>query len=59
MNTSRYDDETFFEKYGQMDRSRLGLAGAGEWETLETLLPDFSGRRVLTGSLEFERTLVW
>ena len=47
MNTSRYDDETFFEKYGQMDRSRLGLAGAGEWETLETLLPDFSGRRVL------------
>ena len=29
MNTSRYDDETFFEKYGQMDRSRLGLAGAG------------------------------
>ena len=47
MKTSRYDDETFFEKYGQMDRSRLGLAGAGEWETLETLLPDFAGRRVL------------
>ena len=47
MNTSRYDDETFFEKYGQMDRSRLGLAGAGEWETLEPLLPDFAGKRVL------------
>ena len=47
MKTSRYDDETFFEKYGQMDRSRLGLAGAGEWETLEPLLPDFAGKRVL------------
>ena len=47
MNKSRYDDEAFFEKYGQMDRSRLGLAGAGEWETLEKLLPDFGGKRVL------------
>ena len=47
MKTSRYDDETFFEKYGQMDRSRLGLAGAGAWETLEPLLPDFAGKRVL------------
>ena len=47
MKTSWYDDETFFEKYGQMDRSRLGLAGAGEWETLEPLLPDFAGKRVL------------
>ena len=47
MKTSWYDNETFFEKYGQMDRSRLGLAGAGEWETLEPLLPDFAGKRVL------------
>ena len=47
MKTSRYDDETFFEKYGQMARSRLGLSGAGEWETLEPLLPDFAGKRVL------------
>ena len=47
MKTSRYDDETFFQKYGQMDRSRLGLAGAGEWETLEPLLPDFRGKAVL------------
>ena len=36
-----------FEKYSQMDRSRLGLAGAGEWESLEPLLPDFAGKRVL------------
>ena len=47
MVKSPYDNEKFFDKYGQMDRSRLGLAGAGEWETLERLLPDFSGKRVL------------
>ena len=29
MRKSRYDDEVFFEKYGQMARSRLGLSGAG------------------------------
>ena len=47
MKKSPYDNETFFEKYSQMDRSRLGLAGAGEWESLEPLLPDFAGKRVL------------
>ncbi len=35
MKKSPYDRERFFEKYSQMDRSRLGLAGAGEWESLE------------------------
>ena len=29
MKKSPYDRERFFEKYSQMDRSRLGLAGAG------------------------------
>ena len=47
MKKSPYDRERFFEKYSQMDRSRLGLAGAGEWESLEPLLPDFAGKRVL------------
>ena len=47
MKKSPYDRERFFEKYSQMDRSRLGLAGAGEWEPLEPLLPDFAGKRVL------------
>ena len=42
-----YDDRRFFEKYSQMSRSRLGLEGAGEWRTLERMLPDFSGKRVL------------
>ena len=31
MKENRYDDEVFFQKYAQMDRSQKGLAGAGEW----------------------------
>ena len=47
MKENKYDDERFFEKYGEMSRSRYGLAGAGEWPALEPLLPDFSGKEVL------------
>ena len=45
--TSHYDDPAFFEKYAQMDRSRYGLNSAGEWPTLQAMLPDFHGKRVL------------
>lgn len=44
---NKYDDPLFFEKYGQMERSRKGLAGAGEWHALRGLLPDLRGMRVL------------
>ncbi|WP_027087463.1 class I SAM-dependent methyltransferase [Cohnella panacarvi] len=47
MKENKYDDHSFFEKYSQMNRSRKGLAGAGEWESLRKLLPDFKGKRVL------------
>lgn len=47
MKENRYDDPVFFEKYSQMDRSKLGLKGAGEWETLQKLLPDFTGKKML------------
>ncbi len=47
MKENRYDDEIFFRKYGEMARSRYGLAGAGEWLELKKLLPDFTGKRVL------------
>ena len=47
MRENKYDDPVFFAKYAQMDRSRLGLKGAGEWQTLEPMLPDFAGRDVL------------
>ncbi len=44
---NKYDDAVFFEKYSAMPRSVEGLAGAGEWETLKTMLPEFNGKRVL------------
>ena len=43
MKENRYDDEVFFQKYAQMDRSQKGLAGAGEWPALQKILPDFTG----------------
>lgn len=42
-----YDEEVFFEAYAKMDRSRLGLAGAGEWHQFRCLFPELTGRRVL------------
>lgn len=47
MKENIYDIPEFFQKYGQMLRSQKGLAGAGEWETLRTVLPDCTGKRVL------------
>lgn len=47
MKQNKYDNETFFQKYSQMDRSIKGLDGAGEWQTLEAMLPDFQGKQVL------------
>lgn len=47
MKENKYDDAVFFQKYGEMARSVKGLTGAGEWPTLEGLLPDFTGKRVL------------
>lgn len=47
MKENKYDNQEFFEKYSQMARSVKGLEGAGEWPTLEKMLPDFRGKRVL------------
>lgn len=47
MKQNMYDDEAFFSKYSQMNRSVQGLAGAGEWHTLQPMLPDFEGKAVL------------
>src|SRR5690625_4840250 len=47
MKENKYDDEVFFQKYSQMSRSQQGLEGAGEWEALKKVLPDFQGKRVL------------
>ena len=47
MKENKYDDESFFKKYSEMDRSKQGLKGAGEWSELQKVLPEFSGKRVL------------
>lgn len=47
MQENIYDNPSFFEKYGEMLRSKQGLSGAGEWPALEKMLPDFTGKRVL------------
>lgn len=47
MKENIYDNEQFFEKYSEMDRSKKGLLAAGEWDTLKELLPDFKGKRML------------
>ena len=47
MAHNHYDNPEFFAKYSRMDRSVRGLEGAGEWKTLESILPDFGGKRVL------------
>lgn len=40
------DDQTFFEQYLQMPRSRQGLAAAEEWHQLKKLFPPLSGKSV-------------
>lgn len=47
MDNNIYDEDIFFKKYSEMSRSKLGLEGAGEWETLKKLLPDFTDKKVL------------
>ena len=47
MKENKYDNKQFFVKYSQMDRSRKGLSGAGEWHELQKILPDFRNKTVL------------
>lgn len=47
MKENKYDDKTFFDKYSEMSRSKLGLKGAGEWHELRKLLTGFDGKSVL------------
>lgn len=47
MKQNKYDDQRFFLKYSQMERSRRGLEGAGEWPSLQAILPDMDNRVVL------------
>ena len=42
-----YDNETFFDQYAAMSRSREGLSAAGEWHQLRPLFPPLAEKRVL------------
>ncbi|WP_429003095.1 hypothetical protein [Thomasclavelia spiroformis] len=35
MKENKYDNENFFIKYSQMERSKKGLQGTGEWHELK------------------------
>ena len=41
------ENETFFNQYAQMPRSKAGLPAAGEWHQLKLLFPDLQGKSVL------------
>jgi len=47
MKQNKYDDDVFFNKYSNMNRSKNGLEGAGEWHELKKMLPNFKDKRVL------------
>lgn len=47
MKENKYDDNEFFQKYSEMERSKKGLDGAGEWHVLKEMFPDFKDKRVL------------
>ncbi|HEY9218218.1 MAG TPA: class I SAM-dependent methyltransferase [Phenylobacterium sp.] len=42
-----YDEPGFFAAYSQLARSREGLAGAPEWDSMRALLPPMAGRSVV------------
>lgn len=47
MKENPYDNPRFFDQYSQMDRSKKGLVGAGEWPALKEMLPEMAGKQVL------------
>ncbi|MDP5007744.1 MAG: class I SAM-dependent methyltransferase [Glaciimonas sp.] len=47
MTQNIYDNDAFFDGYGQLERSISGLDGAPEWPALRALMPDLHGRKVL------------
>jgi SAM-dependent methyltransferase len=47
MTQNIYDDPEFYKGYSRLGRSIEGLAGAAEWPSLQALLPDLKGLRVV------------
>jgi SAM-dependent methyltransferase len=47
MTQNVYDQEPFFEAYSVLPRSKDGLSSAPEWPTLQPMLGNLSGRKLL------------
>ena len=47
MTKNIYDSQQFFDEYAEMDRSKEGLKGAGEWGQFQELFPDLTNLKVL------------
>src|ERR1700733_3992332 len=47
MTQNIYENHNFFQEYSRRNRSLHGLAGAAEWPSLRSLLPDLRGARIL------------
>ncbi|GAB6931006.1 class I SAM-dependent methyltransferase [Paenibacillus sp. JCM 10914] len=47
MTQNIYDNHQFFEGYSQLSRSVHGLDGAGEWDTIRSLLPRLEGAQIV------------
>ncbi|WP_421910753.1 class I SAM-dependent methyltransferase [Marinobacter sp.] len=47
MSQNIYDNQAFFDGYAQLPRSQFGLEAAPEWESIQAMLPDLSGKRVI------------
>ena len=44
---NEYENESFFNQYSQMARSKNGLSAAGEWSQLKPLFPPIQGKAIL------------
>lgn len=44
---NEYDNEAFFSEYAKMQRSRDGLAAAGEWHQFKEMIPELYEKSVL------------
>jgi len=54
-----YDDPAFFAGYSDFPRSRLGLEGTSEWLSLQALLPQIAGKRVVELGCGFGHLSRW
>lgn len=56
MKENKYDDPVFFQKYSEMNRSKYGLQGAGEWQEFQKMMPDFTDKEVLDLGCGYRRS---